>query len=91
MNQLPLHCCVTAFIVTKETLLKLLTTFLKKQSPDHAQVIFERSGLLRVCVKYSVSTISDKKFQLLQTLYHMLDKAKEYDVAKSNINGNTKR
>ena len=31
------------------------------------------------------------KFQLLQTLYHKLDKVKEYDVAKSNINGNTKR
>ena len=43
-NQLLLHYCSTALIVTKETLLKLLTTFLRKQYPHHAQVIFDRLG-----------------------------------------------
>jgi len=32
INQLLLHCCVTAFIVTRQTLLKLLTTFLNKHN-----------------------------------------------------------
>jgi len=36
-----LHCCVTAFIVMKETLLKLLTIFLKK----HNLLIIRRSFL----------------------------------------------
>jgi len=64
INQLLLHCCVTTFIVTKETLLKLLTTFLKKQSPNHAHVIFDRSGLVGRCMKYSVSQSSNKKIPI---------------------------
>jgi len=32
MNQLLLNCCISAFIVTKETQLKFLTTFLKKHN-----------------------------------------------------------
>ena len=32
MNQLLLNCCISAFIVTKETQLKFLTTFLKKDN-----------------------------------------------------------
>jgi len=41
INQLLLHCCLTAFIVTKEALLNLLTTFLKK----HNLLITHRSFL----------------------------------------------
>jgi len=35
--------------------------FEKPWYPDHAQVIFDRSGLLCRCVKYSVSKSSDEK------------------------------
>ena len=41
IKQLLLHCCVTAFIDTKETPLKFLTTFLKK----HDILITRRSFL----------------------------------------------
>jgi len=59
INQLLLHCCVTALIVTKETLLK-------KQSPEHAQVIFDCSALLGICT--GCFTIVETKRQLLKPL-----------------------
>jgi len=38
-------------------------TLSKKQSPEHVQVIFDRSGLLVRCVKYSISKSCNKNFQ----------------------------